>query len=82
MIHETVYLTFGGRPGRCRSGPGATIQGATFGEATDPVTHVSLGPYSALSTAAALTNPSSYAAFAQEIALGSDERFGIARQHE
>jgi len=26
--------------------------------------------------------PSSYAAFAQEIALGSDQRFGIARQHK
>jgi Hemopexin len=81
MIHETVHFTFGAGPD-VPEWSGATIQGATFGVATDPGTGVSLGPYSALSTAAALTNPSSYAAFAQEIALGSDERFGDARRHE
>jgi hypothetical protein len=31
----------------------------------------------------AIANPSSYAAFAQEIAfLGIDQRFGVARRHE
>jgi hypothetical protein len=81
MIHETVHFTFGAGPD-VPEWSGATIGGTTFPVATDPVTGASLGPYSALSTAAALTNPSSYAAFSQEIALGSDKRFGIARRHE
>ena len=81
MIHETVHFTFSAGPD-VPEWSGATIGGTTFPEATDPDTGASLGPYSALSTAAALTNPSSYAAFSQEIALGSDERFGIARRHE
>lgn len=81
MIHETVHFTFGAGPD-VPEWSGATIAGQTFAVATDPVTGASLGPYSALSTAAALTNPSSYAAFAQEIALGTDARFGIGRRHE
>ena len=81
MIHETVHFTFGAGPD-VPEWSGATIAGNTFEIATDPFTGVSLGAYSALTTPAALTNPSSYAAFAQEVALGSDERFGIARRHE
>lgn len=81
MIHEMVHFTFGAGPD-VPEWSGATIGGATFGEATDPATGAPLGAYASLTTAAALTNPSSYAAFAQEIALGSDERFGIARRHE
>jgi hypothetical protein len=81
MIHEMVHFTFGAGPD-VPEWSGATIGGSTFGEATDPDTGATLGTYASLTTAAALTNPSSYAAFAQEIALGSDERFGIARRHE
>lgn len=81
MIHETVHFTFGAGPD-VPEWSGATIGGTTFGEATDPGTGAPLGTYASLTTAAALTNPSSYAAFAQEVALGSDERFGIARRHE
>jgi hypothetical protein len=80
LIHEAVHFTFGAGPD-VPEWSGATIGGATFAEATDEA-GTSLGAYSALTTSAALTNPSSYAAFAQEVALGSDERFGIARRHQ
>ncbi|MUN38893.1 hemopexin repeat-containing protein [Actinomadura litoris] len=81
LIHEAVHFTFGSGPD-VPEWSGATIAGRTFGIATDPATGASLGAYSALTTAAALTNPSSYAAFAQEVALGSDTRFGDARRQE
>ncbi|MEU9348425.1 hypothetical protein AB0D74_45255 [Streptomyces sp. NPDC048278] len=40
---------------------------------------VTMPRYSTIPTADALVNPSSYAAFAQETALGEDTRFGAAR---
>jgi hypothetical protein len=54
---------------------GATINGQTFGI-------VGGRAYSAMSTTEAIANPSSYAAFAQEIFFGADTRFGNARRHE
>lgn len=81
MIHETVHFTFGAGPD-VPEWSGATIAGNPCEIATDPKTRASLGAYADLTTPAALTNPSSYAAFAQEVAIGRDERFGIARRHE
>ncbi|MEV7126825.1 hypothetical protein [Streptomyces sp. NPDC093260] len=40
---------------------------------------VTMPRYSTIPTADALVNPISYAAFAQETALGEDTRFGAAR---
>ncbi|TDD38648.1 hypothetical protein E1287_05030 [Actinomadura sp. KC06] len=81
LIHEAVHFTFGADTD-VPEWSGATIGDNTFGIATDPDTGASLGAYADLSTAAALTNPSSYAAFAQEVALGSDTRFGAGRPQE
>jgi len=38
--------------------------------------------YSAMTPTQAIANPSSYAAFGQEIFFGADTRFGDARRHE
>jgi len=78
LIHEAVHLVFtpGGLIIDVPEFSGATINGTSFG--------VSGGmAYSAMTPAQAIANPSSYAAFAQEIAfLGIDQRFGNARRHE
>jgi hypothetical protein len=55
---------------------GQTVNGTFF--AAPPGTPV----YSSISTADAIVNPSSYAAFAQEAHFGVDTRFGDARRHE
>jgi hypothetical protein len=75
MIHEAVHFIF--VPGDIvidvPEFSGATIGGVTFG--------VSGGmAYDAMAVDQAIANPSSYAAFAQEIFFGSDERFGNARR--
>ena len=78
LIHEAVHFVFtaGGLVIDVPEWSGATISGTTFG--------VSGGmAYSAMTPTQAIANPSSYAAFAQEIAfLGVDQRFGDARRHE
>ncbi|TMR07359.1 hypothetical protein ETD83_01020 [Actinomadura soli] len=81
LIHEAVHFTFGAGPD-VPEWSGATIAGVSHGIATDPGTGASLGAYADLTTAAALTNPSSYAAFAQEVANGEDTRFGAGRPQE
>lgn len=81
LIHEAVHLTFGAGED-VPEWSGATIDGLPRDRATDPTDGHLLPAYSDLTTAAALTNPSSYAGFAQEIALHSDERFGAARLHQ
>ena len=84
LIHEAVHFTFGitvsmfpsgrGRPSTerfsRRPGQGSGRPGRRL-----PV-------YSSISTADAIVNPSSYAAFAQEVHFGVDTRFGGARAHE
>ncbi|MFI0366927.1 hypothetical protein ACH35V_03555 [Actinomadura sp. 1N219] len=81
LIHEAVHFTFGADID-VPEWSGATIGDNTFDIATDPDTGASLGAYADLTPTAALTNPSSYAAFAQEVALGSDTRFGAGRPQE
>jgi len=56
---------------------GETVHGQAFG-----IDAISNRAYSSLTTDEAMTNPSSYAALAQQISLGADERFGAARPHE
>jgi hypothetical protein len=81
LIHEAVHFTFGSGPD-VPEWSGATIAGTTHDIAVDSSTGAPVGAYADLTTSAALTNPSSYAAFVQEIALGSDTRFGAARPQE
>ena len=75
LIHEAVHFTFGTNVD-VPEWSGQTVNG-TFFEAPSgtPV-------YSSISTADAIVNPSSYAAFAQEVHFGVDTRFGAARAHE
>ena len=78
LIHEAVHFVFvaGGLVIDVPEWSGATINGTTFGVAGGMA-------YSAMTPTQAIANPSSYSAFAQEIAfLGTDQRFGIARRHE
>jgi hypothetical protein len=78
MIHEAVHFIFtaGGLVIDVPEWSGATINGTTFGVGGGMA-------YSAMTPTQAIANPSSYAAFAQEIAfLGIDQRFGDARRHE
>jgi hypothetical protein len=81
LIHEAVHFTFGSEPD-VPEWSGATIAGTTHSIPVDPSTGASVGAYADLTTIAALTNPSSYAAFVQEVALGADTRFGAARPQE
>lgn len=78
LIHEAVHFVFtaGGLVIDVPEWSGATINGTTFGVAGGMA-------YSAMSPTQAIANPSSYAAFAQEITfLGIDQRFGDARRQE
>jgi hypothetical protein len=77
LIHEAVHFIFvaGDLVIDVPEFSGATINGQTFGI-------VGGLAYSAMSTTQAIANPSSYAAFAQEIFFGADTRFGDARRHE
>jgi hypothetical protein len=78
LIHEAVHFVFtvGGLIIDVPEHSGATINGTSFGV-------VGGMAYSAMTPTQAIANPSSYAAFAQEIAfLGIDQRFGQARPHE
>ena len=78
LIHEAVHFVFvpGGLVIDVPEWSGATINGTTFGIAGGMA-------YSAMTPTQAIANPSSYSAFAQEIAsLGMDQRFGDARRHE
>jgi hypothetical protein len=77
LIHEAVHFVFvpGGLVIDVPEHSGATIAGRTFG--------ITGGlAYATMSTDQAIANPSSYAAFAQEIFFGDDRRFGAARPHE
>ena len=79
LIHEAVHFVFiaGGVVIDIPEWSGAIINGQTFGIVPGGIA------YSAMSPDQAIANPSSYAAFAQEIAfLGVDQRFGDARRHE
>jgi len=75
LIHEAVHFTFGTNVD-VPEWSGQTVNGTFF--AAPPGTPV----YSNISTADAIVNPSSYAAFAQEVHFGVDTRFGDARRHE
>jgi hypothetical protein len=78
LIHEAVHFVFvaGGLVIDVPEWSGATINGVTFGIGGGMA-------YSAMTPTQAIANPSSYSAFAQEIAfLGVDQRFGDARRHE
>ena len=77
LIHEAVHFTFvpGSLVVDVPEWSGATIAGVTFGIAGGQA-------YSSLTTDQAIANPSSYAAFAQEVALHADTRFGDARRQE
>jgi hypothetical protein len=85
LIHEAVHFVFTGSPSvDVPEWSGETVNGTPFGiSPTIPDVDISGIAYSALTTDQAIANPSSYAAFAQEIAFnGNDTRFGIARRHE
>ncbi len=77
MIHEAVHFIFPDAASvlDIPEWSGATING---------VTHEVAGgiAYANLTTGQALTNPSSYAAFAQEVFFGDDTRYGDARRQE
>jgi hypothetical protein len=78
QIHEAVHFTFtGGVVVDVPEWSGATVNGVPIG--VDPASGVA---YNSISTAQAIANPSSYAAFAQEVTLHGDTRFGEARRQE
>ena len=85
LIHEAVHFTFGIAGVDVPEWSGQTVNGKFFEAplAKDPADPDRRLPvYSSISTADAIVNPSSYAAFAQEIHFGVDTRFGGARAHE
>lgn len=78
LIHEAVHFTYtGGTDVDVPEWSGATINGVTYG-----IDAASGMAYGAMTTDQAVTNPSSYAAFAQEMFFGDDRRYGDARRHE
>lgn len=78
QIHEAVHFTFtGGLAVDVPEWSGEVVNGVHFG--VDTLSHT---VYHTISTAQAIANPSSYAAFAQEVTLGNDSRFGDARRQE
>lgn len=79
MIHEAVHFTALGGPAiDVPEWSGEIINGTPFG-----IDSLSGRPYQGITTDEALTNPGSYASFAQEIALlGTDARFGAAHPQE
>lgn len=74
LIHEAVHFTFGGNVD-VPEWSGQTINGRFIAP------HAGMPVYSSISTNDAIINPSSYAAFSQEVHFGSDMRFGDARRH-
>ncbi|EIV92691.1 hemopexin [Frankia sp. QA3] len=86
LIHEAVHATLFDTIGTSRvdvpEWSGATINGHDWSPAVDPTTHIQLPAYHTISTADALENPSSYAAFAVEIGTGADARYGAGRPQE
>lgn len=75
LIHEAVHFTFGTSVD-VPEWSGQVVNGVFIpAPAGVPV-------YSSISTADAIVNPSSYAAFAQEIHFGADTRFGAGRPQE
>jgi hypothetical protein len=78
LIHETVHFThIGGAAVDVPEWSGEIVNGVLFG-----VDSISNTIYHTISTVQALTNPGSYASFAQEIGVPGDTRFGAARAHE
>lgn len=75
LIHEAVHFTFGGNVD-VPEWSGQTVNGTFFPP------RPGMPVYSSMSTNDAIINPSSYAAFAQEVHFGIDMRFGDARRHE
>lgn len=84
LIHEAVhFIHTGGMTVDVPKWWGATVNGSAIGVAgTVAGVEVSGIAYADLTTAQAIENPSSYAAFAQEMFFGADTRFGAARPHE
>jgi hypothetical protein len=78
LIHEAVHFTHpGGIAVDVPEWSGETVNGVPIG-----VDSLSGLVYHTITTDQAITNPSSYAAFAQEIGVPGDTRFGAARPHE
>jgi hypothetical protein len=75
LIHEAVHFTFGGNVD-VPEWSGQTVNGRFFAP------NQGMPVYSTISTNDAIINPSSYAAFSQEVHFGVDARFGRARPHE
>jgi len=75
LIHEAVHFTFGSNVD-VPEWSGQVVNGTFVPPA--PGGRV----YGSLSTAEAIVNPSSYAAFSQQVRFGVDTRFGEARPHE
>jgi hypothetical protein len=81
MIHEAAHFVIAANSVDVPEWSGETVDGVPFGLARNP--DGTLAPaYHTITPAQAEENPSSYAAFAQEIAFGSDTRFGQARLHQ
>jgi len=76
QIHEAAHFVQGGPAFDVPEWSGATINGHLFPPPTG------LPAYNTISPDNAEKNPASYASFAQEIAFGSDTRFGDARRQE
>lgn len=78
LIHESVhFINTGDAAVDVPEWSGETINGVAW-----PVDRLSGRAYHTISTNEALTNPSSFASFAQELAIPGDTRFGAARRHE
>ena len=85
LVHEAVHFVFTGAVlVDVPEWSGETINGQAFG-ISGPIDGVPVSgiAYSALTIDQAIDNPSSYAAFVQEIAFnGTDARFGAGRPQE
>lgn len=78
LTHEAVHFTHTGGPAvDVPEWSGETVNGVAFG-----VDSLSGTVYHTITTDQAITNPGSYASFAQEIGVPGDTRFGAARPHE
>lgn len=84
LIHEAVHFIYaGGMTVDVPEWSGATVNGREVGVA-GPVAGIDVSgiAYRDLTTTQAIENPSSHAAFAQEMFFRADMRFGAARPHE
>lgn len=81
MIHEAAHFIIATNTVDVPEWSGETVDGVAFGIAQNPDGSL-MQAYHTITAAQAVENPSSYAAFTQEIAFGSDTRFGQARLHQ